>query len=273
MLPNYIRIAYINKTCSAFISEGSFVSSLKPELQLPEHCVSVLFRVLRAHAAFPFPASELGLAINVDDFARSVRVLCASEHLDCSTELGGTWGPYDGSVHVGRARIAKDARRLLFRSLSSPQDPLRGPLEHGFEDSTIQVTAFSYYLGDLCGDDNSALQEVRVVQDEDERNVDVLDVLSRFMGPPRWLSAPPSRRIYTDMLSNLPLSELALDELEVARTDLKELLRLSIWKVSNKWSLNVDTSDALVETLLTAFGERPQVSWRTFDSVLVNSLV
>ena len=273
MLSYCIELSHTDEVCPAFISEASFVSSLRTDLQLPDHGVSVLFQILRAHATFPFPASELGLTINVDDFARSVRVLCDPEHLDCGIERGGAWGPYNGSIHIGRTRSTRDARRLLFRALSSPLDSHCGSLEDDTKDPTIQVTAFSYFLADPSGDDNSALQEIRVVQDEDERHVDVLDVLSNFLGPPRWLSAPPSRRVYTDVLSNLPLSRFTLNQLQVARIELEELLRLSVWKVSLKWSLDVNTLDDLVEILLTAFGKEPQVSWKTFDLVFVNSLV
>ena len=227
MLPNYVGLLHANEIDLAVISEASFVSSLEPNLQLPGYCVSALFRVTRAHAAFPFSASDLGLTISFDDFARSVQILCDPEHLDCSIERGAMWGPHDGNVHVGRKRTAQDARRLLFRSLSSPLDSLGESSMYDSKDSKIKVAAFSYFLEDPRHDDSTALQEVRVFQDEDERQIDALDVLSNFMGPPRWLSAPPSRRVYVDVLPSLPLPELALHLLQVARTDLRELLRLS----------------------------------------------
>ena len=176
-------------------------------------------------------------------------------------------------MHIGRARSGQDARRLIFRSLSSLINSPRGSLEDDSKGAKIQVTAFSYSLKDPLDDDNGALQEIRVAQDEDERHVDALDVLSKFLVPPRWLSAPPSRRVYVDMLSGLPLPKIALSQLQIARTDLKELLRLSIWKVSSKWSLDLDTLDDLVETLLTAFGKDLQVSWETFDFIFINDLV
>ena len=242
-------------------------------LQLPDRCVLILFHIIRAYAAFPFPASELGLTMNFDDFARSIRVLCDPEHLDCSTQLSGAWGPHSGMTHIGRTRTAHDARRLLFRSLSSPLDLLGESFEYDSKDSSMKVTAFSYFLENSCSDDNTALQEVKVLQKEDERQVDALDVLSRFLGPPRWISAPPSRRVYVDVLPLLPLPKIPLHELQVARTDLKELLRLSAWKVTSKWSLDTSILDDLSEILVTAFGDKPQVTWGTFDTVFANSLV
>jgi len=188
-----------------------------------------LFDLLVWHMAFPFPSEGLD-AVDEAAFMRGITLLtlepspylhCELDSYDASPSLQNlhseTWGPHEGDIIEKRRRGPHDYRRRLFRSLAIPI-PADTHLDASQTGNVATIPVMCFYYHDDAG------REVVVNRDEDERRVDVQDVLTDV--PADWTPGVlhPSRVVYAKAASLLPGYEHHLHELCVPRGKLAALL-------------------------------------------------
>lgn len=256
------------------ITEFSFISSLQSQLVLPEKCLSLLFRCLLAHAAFPFPIESLGSTLDIPAFSRGILLFRYPDVLNNLTLVSGKWGPCIGSNYTGRDRDVEDTRRLLFRTFAAPLDVMGDYSDDDLASTKIRVPAFIYWERDLSGDSTTS-QAYKVLDTEDERHVDVLDVLTKFRPRSEGRTAPPLRQCYKVILPSLPSHCSELYEMQLSYSELCNLIKLQIHSSTGPLSLDSGTEDDLVRIILTAFEARTgmEISWNTLRSVLTYAAV
>ncbi|TLD34172.1 hypothetical protein PspLS_00101 [Pyricularia sp. CBS 133598] len=201
----------------------------------------LFFDMIRWHAAFPFPLTcHDGQHFDKAGFARAVSIL--SKH-DLPThdldirygEVTGTLGPHDGWIIVTRRAGGggEDWRRRIFRSLAVTPDS-----HYPFTDTERPpyVIAVPRFLvieevgppeGTEPSDDPDDDYRTTVwLHDEDERTVDLRDVLSYTAPVEHRISGRPMRESYDKLVASgmLPTHKHSLAELAVSRRSLGELV-------------------------------------------------
>ncbi|KAK3319996.1 hypothetical protein B0T19DRAFT_433496 [Cercophora scortea] len=256
--------------------------------------VAALLDVLSWHAAFPFPpASPETPTLDEDGFIRAVVLLSVdprSVRHSADPSFGarhstgsGYWGPHFGWMIPKRGKDAHDFRRRLFRSLS---EPLPGTVAQGegIPVTKIPVPRFTFYQprettspgpseedreddGEDVMDDLG--QQVLVVVEEDERSVDVLDVLAECPAEEDRLTADPLRESYDIALEHLPRQPHDISMLGVPVPKLVQFF--TVLDVVGRFP----ASKTLVDSL--AAREAPGsetddafIDWHSFDTLLVD---
>ncbi len=191
--------------------------------------LSALFDLFLFHTAFPFPLGDM-YTIDEGAFMRGTALLtlepppylhpnfeCMAPNLSHNF-FGFDWGPHSGDIVTQRGKEPRDFRRRLFRSLANriPLDARLNASQTGHV-ITVPVIQFFYY--------NESGQEVVVNQEEDERCIDIQDVLSEV--PPDQIQgvvATPPRVVYGKALQLLPHHKSYLHELCVRKSELIAVL-------------------------------------------------
>ncbi|KXX77560.1 hypothetical protein MMYC01_207032 [Madurella mycetomatis] len=233
--------------------------------------LSALFDILAWHAALPFPPACTASGPLIDEGAFPYAILLTR---DPALSYGptfsalvhglysGSWGPHCGWLLAARGKDARDWRRRLFRSLAEPaeSEEAAGKL--------TTVSALSFFMcqrregGARESDEDEPDQQVVVMVDEDERSIDLRDILSEYPPESDPLTANPLRDSYKLALDALPCQPHDLAELSVPITKLVSLLRLL--HVSNE-----EASRAGLMALANRLGGEPsQIGWQRFDAVL-----
>ncbi|GAB1310926.1 hypothetical protein MFIFM68171_01136 [Madurella fahalii] len=273
-----IRQAYrqLRNSDTASISKERFESVIKEEVSgqvlVDSTGLSALFDILVWHAAFPFPPIRTALGIPLIDEDAFLRAIClltgdtTSRYAPTfSTPVhglySGNWGPYKGWVVVTRGKDARDWRRRLFRSLAEPAESR----EAAEKPTTVAAPRFAMYQrreGDLQkSDEEEPDQQVVVMADEDERSIDLQDVLSEHPPEVDRITTNPLRESYALALDALPRQPHDLAELSVPKAKLVSFLRL----------LHVSEGEADEGEVAEAYalGDEPShIGWQRFDAAL-----
>ena len=111
-------------------------------------------------------------------------------------------------------------------------------------------------------------QQVLVTMAEDERCIDLQDVLSECPPEEDRLTLNPLRESYETVLSTLPQQPLCLHEMEIPRSNLASLF--NILNASNVNGGNGHEQDLLS---VSDYTNSSSVSWQEFDSILSKNQV
>jgi hypothetical protein len=239
-----------------------------------------------------------------DAFYRGVLLLAGSYRWATKPGVCGPCkcGPYEGIALTYRATTLQDEIRRMFRFIASPiPGLLRQEWQNiGGEFDPITKLAVGQFMYELApnksglADDGRVGTRERVVipEYEDERDVDLLDVLlethsgGQEAGPNRsdasTATKGPFRDSFRFVLPKLPRSELSLHELQIQLADWKalvELLLLSSFEVcpTHLDGMFAQTRERLdvVDAMSFAFvrDEEEELGWRAFDTVISQSMV
>ncbi|KLU86042.1 hypothetical protein MAPG_05061 [Magnaporthiopsis poae ATCC 64411] len=217
-----------------------FRSLLQGSVEVPSSAVKVLFGVLRWYAAFPFPrpAEEV---VDEAGFVRAVAMLSRPRPQDRSgdvtyDQVTGSLGPHSGWIVVARhVRAGEDWRRRIFRALAAPTPRLGGSTQM----CTVAVPRFivlEQVAGppegqvELSPDADDDWRDIVFMHDEDERTVDLRDVLAETSPIKHRISGRPMRESYDDVVASgfLPIQTPPLAELAVPRRSLCDFLTLLV---------------------------------------------
>ncbi len=193
------------------------------------------------------------------------------------------WGPHSGNVITQRGKDSRDFRRRLFRGLAVPINdsvdagptlpvttlpvttlPVTTLPVTTLPVTTLPVTRFIYTDPDGC--------EVVAEKDEDERCIDVQDILSELApdGDEGMVSSPP-RDAYGIALPALPHYTYYLHELSVSTSKLRALLEfLSACHARKEDKRQRPDLAHLISTLFSGSEGSPtaHISWLQFDGAL-----
>jgi len=248
-----------------------------------------LFDLLSWHASFPFPAPE-GNCISRDAFIRAVCLLTlwpspymhprldvpVAHPEDHNKMYPFAWGPYQGTIIFGRSKDARDFRRRLFRSLAVPIPP--GSHLDADETGHVETIPIPRFLFDDEPESDGSTLIIVVNHDEDERSVDVLDMLAE-LNPDRHnpTVGPPPREAYDMVLPTLPRHERFLHDLCIPYPKLVGLLKfLSLLdsEVDEEDSYGLDDLAPLIAAASTLEAEgQPGMGWKRFDSLFADYTV
>ncbi|KAI1474033.1 hypothetical protein F4774DRAFT_401992 [Daldinia eschscholtzii] len=254
---------------------------------------ALLLDIFIWNAFFPFPPiydSSGELCIDEVAFTRAVNQLVWNHSPRYSTGMWtrahhnvmtGNWGPYAGWLVSTRGRDSNDYTRWLFRSLAIPNDTTSG------YETTILVPRFFIAPprreerspeADL--EDEAPEQQVVIVEKENERTIDIQDVLSEHPPVNYTMIADPLREGYKLALPHLPHHQHDLSDLHVPAAKVLSLLPLLneyddppreieiFWEEQEGGGDDGD-KDPVVE--LIAAIERlgnEEFSWEAFDDML-----
>ncbi|OTB14324.1 hypothetical protein K445DRAFT_135843 [Daldinia sp. EC12] len=254
---------------------------------------ALLLDIFIWNAFFPFPPiydSSGELCIDEVAFTRAVNQLVWNHSPRYSTGMWtrahhnvmtGNWGPYAGWLVSTRGRDSNDYTRWLFRSLAIPNDTTSG------YETTILVPRFFIAPprreerspeADL--EDEAPEQQVVIVEKENERTIDIQDVLSEHPPVNYTMIADPLREGYKLALPHLPHHRHDLSDLHVPAAKVLSLLPLLneyddppreieiFWEEQEGGGDDGD-KDPVVE--LIAAIERlgnEEFSWEAFDDML-----
>lgn len=193
----------------------------------------------------------------------------------------------------------------MFRFIASPIRPLanRDDIKNNAPTTRIAVPQFIYSTSDniakalsvkdLIFSDHSIIQE-----DEDERDIDLLDVLLQTHPSNKELEIDnfdgsvktngPYRDSFRYVLPRLPKYSQSLGQLQIRLGDWRELLKLLLLSSSPVSTVNLEPMfqkssvlrgvlDAMTSCMCTDDrqngGEQDGISWDAFDSVVSRSMV
>lgn len=239
--------------------------------------LSALFDILAWHAAFPFPPTYTASwpLIDEDAFFRAICLLTRDPPRRYAPTFStpvhglysGSWGPHRGWLVAARGKDAQDWRRRLFRSVAEPAESEGA----AGKPTTVSAPRFVMYQrrerDARESDDDEPDQQVVVMVDEDERSIDLQDVLSEYPPESDPLTANPLRESYKLALDALPCQPHDLAELSVPITKLASLLGLL-------QSLDEEDSGPDLMALANGLGSEPsRIGWQRFDAVLSSQTV
>jgi hypothetical protein len=249
-------------------------------------------------SVFPFPPS-IDDSIDVDGFIRAITLISDSSILDGHASGSGELGSHSGSYTFRRQRTAQDRKRMLFRSLAkllnsdarvSNIDTRSISEAQRQETVGCRTVTVSYFVEHKYDEATEPFSEawlnscvsVHFVSEDDERSIDLLDILcitSPFNDEDHWPPvAPPSRSAFRVVLPTLPRQNFYLDELRISHADLFEFLKLVSVLNMMAEGLEIPSMPQIVEKASTKLckifcdGEE-DISWEVFDNVLSQSLV
>lgn len=142
------------------------------------------------------------------------------------------------------------------------------PSDHDIASRDIGVVAFSYEERDVTqADDDADVAETDVIQIENERNVDILDVLSSF-SEARRENLVIFRESYHAALRSLPMPALELYQMNMSRKILRGLIEVHICRFAMAWRVSAERVNRLIDNIMTAFGEGTEthISWHVFNN-------
>ncbi|KAL8366171.1 hypothetical protein RB595_004784 [Gaeumannomyces hyphopodioides] len=222
---------------------AKFPSLLQDSADIPSSAIRVLFDVLSWYAAFPFPPPPEKVADEAG-FVRAVTILSRRRPQGVSNDITynqvtGRLGPHSGWMVVARdVRAGEDWRRRIFRALARPAGRLASDEAGGAQTRTVAVPRF-IVLEEVAGppdgqepssDADDDWRSTLFVHDEDERTVDLRDVLADTSPVKHRIGGKPMRESYDDVIDSgiLPTQTPPLAELAVSRRSLCDFITLLI---------------------------------------------
>ena len=251
--------------------------------------MSVLYRIVAWHASFPFPPFDPP-AIDHNGFLRAINLLTLNpppyfNHRQHGVSTG-EWGPHSGGLVKLRGKDDQDLRRRLFRSLADPTLTETAP-ENAHALTKIPTPRFFMYqprekrpadTSTLEEDEDSddPGQQVVVVAEEDERCIDLLDVVSAYPPGEDPLTSNPLRESYESILLTLPQQPYYLHEMQIPSLKLVNLFRLLAVVDPNDGNGQeekeiLEWTEQLLESATP--DQTSYISWPEFDRGLCKSQV
>ncbi|KXX77834.1 hypothetical protein MMYC01_206977 [Madurella mycetomatis] len=236
--------------------------------------LAALIDILIWHAAFPFPLTCTVSGTPFMDEDAFFRAICLLTR-DPTPRYGpsfssaahrlhtGTWGSHDGWLVGARGKDGQDFRRYLFRSLAEPM----GSQAVADTPTKIPVPRFIMYQY-REPDDDEPCQIITVKVDEEERSVDLQDILSEYPPEVDPLTANPLREAYWVALDSLPRQPHDLAELSVPTAKLISLLKL-LYDLEDEAPSGEEAVGADLMTLAQELSDEPShTGWPKFDALL-----
>ncbi|KAL8387252.1 hypothetical protein RB595_010044 [Gaeumannomyces hyphopodioides] len=266
------------------ITKHSFIAGLSASSSsaAATPALGALFDLVSWHVSFPFNVARAADAtVDEPGLVRAVALLSPREagprwtlapHSSFDVREGA-WGPHtQGWIVTARHAGAKAWRRRVFRALAAQTTTTAA----GKAVTTIPVPRFFMFQprdGGNGEDDEG--QQVVVVHDEDERTVDLLDVLALTApnGVPK--SGPPFRESFDGLLGDLMANtqQQQLSELAVPKKTLGSLLSLLLGAPGTDRETALPSADsphnALVQELLSS-GDGEVLGFKQFNELLQN---
>ncbi|KAI9640612.1 hypothetical protein NHQ30_010911 [Ciborinia camelliae] len=263
-----------------YLSHGKFSSFIEerfPSFKLIETSdgPSVLFEIFSWHSFFPFPVlyNDTGTPrIDAEGFIRAVCLLMCEPPPRYAPEfstvtygyIGGEWGPFSGAKVRYRGKDNVDYTRRLFRSFAIPNNTITN------HETTLPIPRFEMRQPQPDEEDSEddLGQQIIIVEHENERSVDTLDVLSEYDPPvPSRMFMTPLRESYAVALPSLPSQSYDLADLHVPTAKLVTLLKLiQAVHVSEEQSEPGKISDLIVS--VERLGTGGEVSWEMFNTLM-----
>lgn len=198
--------------------------------------VDALVRIFNWHAAYPFPiefSQGPGSPPAVDEaaFTRAVALLSLEPRVTSAprfseTDIHGI-STVINNPDVGvdfitlRGRDAQDFRRWLFRSLSGPKQE-----SNNCQPVLVPVPRVILTPRPRIADESYNDRKIWYMTSEDERCIDLVDMLADTMPGCQGVFPRPTRDACELALPSLPRHELALSELSIHLDKLDALVKL-----------------------------------------------
>lgn len=269
------------------ITKHSFIAGLSSSSSsaAATPALGALFDLVSWHASFPFNvARTTDATVDEPGLVRAVALLSPREagprwtlarHASFDVREG-SWGPHtQGWIVTARHAGAEDWRRRAFRALAAPATTTAASKTT----TTIPVPRFFMFQtrngGNGSNGEDDEGQQVAVVHDEDERTVDLLDILALTAPNDVPMSGPPFRESFDGFLGNLMANtqQRQLSELAVPKKTLGILLSLLLGTPGTDWETAPPSADsphgALVQELLSS-GDGEVLGFKQFDELLQN---
>ena len=264
---------------------GSRGPALKPG-------ITTLYEMMRRHATYPF-WTEVPDRLCEDAFIRVLALLRSEPYSQihssgCST---GSWGEHMGVLVTYRQKTAQDHKRRLFRGMAEQtKDGLAIPIQ-------IAVPRFEYFeelphsTPPIVKGDGTALDEaidslrrVLVVEHEDERSVELLDILSKTEPGKSRKVRSPLRESYSIVVPTLlDIHKLPhLSQLGLRRTAFRALMTLliavdSVHRGGAEWATTIDAfslhNGTNIDMTNIVGHSTTYIQWKDIDSAVPNSFV
>jgi hypothetical protein len=259
--------------------------------------LSILFDLIHWFGAFPFPPVK-DEPVDYLCFLRALTTLDDWSNLEAYGSLSGELGPHRGCYRTVRGRTLPDRRRMFFRSLAKPWNAdgshselqaLAGKYQEQNKDGSscrrILIPQFEIFQHDDSLERGSeewhdSVCEVSLGKLEDERFIDVLDVLA-ITCPTNdsWYPiAPPYRFAFEVVLPSLPHHELFLDELRIPHNEFVKFSKVLAFlkaqiEIEDETILKDFDIDAAASEICAAFCESGEdVTWCAFDQAVAKTV-
>lgn len=246
----------------------------------PPDGIDILCSIFNFHCQFPFADSTLETtvtpAVGVADFIRAVGLLTLHPPLSHAPSLtgparhgrSGSCTPELSLDFISqRGKDAGDYRRRLFRCLAQRDPhPAHSPVLIAVPRMIVQPTPSDEQIDDLDWD--PAEGQVCYMDEEDERSVDIIDLLSETLPKERPRGAP-HRDAFNIALPSLPRPQLGLHQLRVDIKTLSNLLELLIPLVApgDESPRSWDALRGRIRGKRAAPGTA-YLTWKEFDDIL-----
>jgi hypothetical protein len=259
---NLLKISkdrFVEVISKRFGSHGSVLKSV----------IMVLYDMMRRHASYPF-WTELPEQLCEDSFIRVLALLRSEPYswIHAYTRVGGSWGGHSGTFMSRRNKTEQDHKRRLFRGLAEQIDEGAGTPIH------IVVPRFKY----------DSRRRVHIVKQEDERSVELSDVLAGTEPDKDGKTASPFRESYSNILPKLlDIQYLPhLSQMGIRRTVFKALITLliaadSIHRSSVGWATRIDqvnvNNGTSFNMMNTAGYSATHLLWKDVDAATSDKFV
>lgn len=242
--------------------------------------VDALINLFNWHAAYPFPiefSQGTGSPPAVDEaaFTRAVALLSLEPRVTGAPRFSETDIHSVSTVinkpDVGvdfitlRGRDAQDFRRWLFRSLSDPKQE-----SNNCQPVLVPVPRVILIPRPRIADEGYNDRKIWYMTREDERCIDLVDMLADTMPDCRGIFPRPTRDACELALPSLPRHELALSELSMYPDKLDALVKL-VSRLDQAYEQKLIG----IHVFINRFASAPSdisadigISWEEFDSKL-----
>jgi len=251
--------------------------------------ISAIYASASVYGNFPFPP-EVQDGLPFDEFLRAIAFMWDKQpyypHDTFNTHesfmgsfgtVGGNLGQHRGAFISGRHRTQQDRRRLDFRALA-----IKGPGTQQLKEASnakMTITYFKGYVSDEGFDDTYL--ELDFADEEDERGVDIVDVLSAtFPEDPDPMAGSPMLCSFRSVSKSLPKQQYFLYELRIPYSRLFGLVKLlllvqleDLGHYNPYFSEQMERLSTSAEWIMNSFSEGEDVDWETFDGVIKQNLV
>ncbi|KAF2673115.1 hypothetical protein BT63DRAFT_421296 [Microthyrium microscopicum] len=258
--------------------------------------LSKLFDMIHWLGSFPFPPDKVE-PVDYLCFLRALTILDDERALDIQGSLSGSLGPHSGMYRTERGRTIQDQRRMFFRSLATTAENAdsisdgeinksNGEVQEPDNCRTFLIPIFEIFRHDDSLERGSeewhdSMEEVSIGRLEDERDIDLLDVLAITSTSLTAINvASPHRFTYDVVLPSVRDNQrLYLDQLHIPYNDLFDLSKILVYmnakfECEDGEAVDAFDIDAAASGWCTKF-VRPgeNISWKVFNATIGQQLV
>jgi hypothetical protein len=278
------------------VSKPAFITFLSQHLRgfgdFVQDGLAAIYESSQIYGDFPFsPETENSSGLSYEQLLRAVAFMWDRQpYFPHSTfytherfmggfgDMSGDLGPHHGWYVHSRHRGHQDRRRLDFRALAV-KIPSTEHTEKELKYAKIPITYFWQLMPDDGYDDRYL--RIGYADDEDERGVDIVDVLnvtypkdSDPMVPPLMLSSLRSTA------SELPKQPYYLYEMRIPYSKLLGFVKLLLLVQLNRFDEldafpppRTEDFGASAKWITDGFTDREDIGWDAFDEVMMRNLV